>query len=309
MNKKKGKIIALRTLMIIIISVWLISGLLSWYFFKNWSRSASFGDTFGAINSLFSGLALAGIIYTIYLQKTELSLQRKELKYTREELKRTAIAQEDSAKSMSTQMRLANYPYLEFDSEFDNKEKYLTILNKNDNVAFDIEITIFSFILQTSYSYSKFISEYLTESYKNKKLDVSLVDNTLWAISDFGFYPSISKNKKILIPTQFPIDEGNYSLFIQYRDILGNNYSNLIHFNKYSDYETIDEKPFSGIRISPDYPKIADRIKLYDEKTQNGDLPNYVTEAILYKKASINLSMTNEIENIRSNDFKWKVTE
>lgn len=52
---------------------------------------------------------------------------------------------------------------------------------------------------------------------------------------------------------------------------------------------------------------ISNRIRLYDEKTQKGDLPNYVTDAILYKRASINLSMTNKIGNTKSSDFKWKV--
>jgi|GEM_PF-752894 len=44
-----------------------------------------FGDMFGSINALFSGLALGGIIFTILLQKKELKLQRKELRDTRKE--------------------------------------------------------------------------------------------------------------------------------------------------------------------------------------------------------------------------------
>lgn len=47
----------------------------------------TFGDMFGAVNALFSGLAFAGIIITIYLQRTELSLQRVELRLTRKEFK------------------------------------------------------------------------------------------------------------------------------------------------------------------------------------------------------------------------------
>lgn len=44
-----------------------------------------FGDMFGSVNALFSGLALGGIIFTIFLQKKELKLQRNELKETRKE--------------------------------------------------------------------------------------------------------------------------------------------------------------------------------------------------------------------------------
>lgn len=46
--------------------------------------SGSFGDSFGALNTLFSGLAFAGIIVTILLQTHELKLQGKELRATRQ---------------------------------------------------------------------------------------------------------------------------------------------------------------------------------------------------------------------------------
>lgn len=50
-------------------------------------KRGTFGDMFGAVNSLFSGLAFAGIIYTIMIQRKELSLQRKELALQREEIR------------------------------------------------------------------------------------------------------------------------------------------------------------------------------------------------------------------------------
>lgn len=46
-----------------------------------------FGDMFGAVNALFSGLAFIGIIITILMQSQELELQRQELKGTRQEFK------------------------------------------------------------------------------------------------------------------------------------------------------------------------------------------------------------------------------
>lgn len=64
---------------------------------------AQFGDSFGLVNSLFSGLALGGIIYTIILQKKELRLQREELKLTRGELKQTRGEFELQNKTMSIQ--------------------------------------------------------------------------------------------------------------------------------------------------------------------------------------------------------------
>ncbi|GGI57815.1 hypothetical protein [Winogradskyella haliclonae] len=63
------------------------------------------GDMFGTLNTLFSGLAFAGIIFTILLQRKELSLQREELKETRRELARSAEAQEKSQIALNKQSK------------------------------------------------------------------------------------------------------------------------------------------------------------------------------------------------------------
>lgn len=52
-----------------------------------WEVRASFGDMAGAGAALFSGLAFAGVIVTLLMQREELELQREELRLTRRELK------------------------------------------------------------------------------------------------------------------------------------------------------------------------------------------------------------------------------
>ena len=52
----------------------------------DWETRAQAGDTFGGITSLFSGLAFAGLIVTLWMQRHELRLQRLELTETRAEL-------------------------------------------------------------------------------------------------------------------------------------------------------------------------------------------------------------------------------
>lgn len=78
--------------LLLIIGLWIFS----WYFIDTTypsneidyqSNRGAFGDKFGFINSLFSGLALTGIIISIYFQQIELSLQRRELSDTRKEFK------------------------------------------------------------------------------------------------------------------------------------------------------------------------------------------------------------------------------
>lgn len=92
-NQKENQKILLRrilfsvvflVLVCVIIGVWWYSTEFIEHRFSKHEERGTFGDQFGAINSLFSGLALAGIIITILLQSRELSLQRKELSQTRE---------------------------------------------------------------------------------------------------------------------------------------------------------------------------------------------------------------------------------
>lgn len=70
-------------------SVLLIFGLF-WWGIDHWISDPNirgvFGDKFGAVNALFSGLAFLGLIITLVFQQEELKLQRSELEQTREEL-------------------------------------------------------------------------------------------------------------------------------------------------------------------------------------------------------------------------------
>jgi hypothetical protein len=70
--------------------------LVNWYLLHDRIASDSlndrgtYGDMFGVSNAFFSGIAFAGIVITIWMQKDELILQRKELSETREVLKHQA---------------------------------------------------------------------------------------------------------------------------------------------------------------------------------------------------------------------------
>ena len=87
--------------------IFIFTAILMFFSFDNWSDRGSFGDMFGSINALFSGLALAGVIYAILLQRKELSLQRQELELTRKELEKSAEAQERSADLLFQQLELS----------------------------------------------------------------------------------------------------------------------------------------------------------------------------------------------------------
>jgi Putative phage abortive infection protein len=69
-------------------ALWLGSPFLIERIVVNWEfqKLGVFGDSFGAVNALFSGLAFTGLFYAILLQRKELELQRRELQSTRKVL-------------------------------------------------------------------------------------------------------------------------------------------------------------------------------------------------------------------------------
>ena len=68
---------------IITITLWALSFLL---LIVDKGDRGTYGDMFGPVNALFSGLAFAGLIITLVMQHEELGLQRKELVQTNKEL-------------------------------------------------------------------------------------------------------------------------------------------------------------------------------------------------------------------------------
>lgn len=92
-----------------IVAVWYLLGV--WHFtkFSTPDDASKFGESFGFVNSLISGLALAGVVIAISLQMRELALQRAELKLTRRELKKGAEAQQNLVHLNSLSTLLQSY--------------------------------------------------------------------------------------------------------------------------------------------------------------------------------------------------------
>ena len=72
--------------MVIIVVLWLgVTAVIGWRFESDdWGK---IGDMFGAVNALFSGLALAGVVFAIWLQREDLKIQQEQLRQSNEEFK------------------------------------------------------------------------------------------------------------------------------------------------------------------------------------------------------------------------------
>lgn len=88
---------------ILVILIWVSFLIFSPMFLPDLNTRALWGDSLGTLNTLFTGLAFAGVIVSLILQRNELELQRKELELTRKELALSAHSQEKISDSSRTQ--------------------------------------------------------------------------------------------------------------------------------------------------------------------------------------------------------------
>jgi uncharacterized protein HemX len=140
MSNSDRRFISLRMLFFFVFLVWLVAGVVIYHSLSSWQDRGTLGDMFGAVNALFSGLAFAGVIYAIYLQREELSLQRKELELTRRELKRSAEAQEETVDKMTEQvkMQVLSGKLNALSTAISSYDQQITVLQKSSQHLMDI---------------------------------------------------------------------------------------------------------------------------------------------------------------------------
>lgn len=144
---KKNKFIWFIILGVIVIgALWVGSWFLIDLNIENPTNRGTFGDKFGAINSLFSGLAFLGLIITLLFQKEELELQRQELAETRKELEGQKKEFEEQNKIMRRQsFENTLFNMLSLQQEIVNKLSFSGIKNTldlNTNIFGGMEVKV-----------------------------------------------------------------------------------------------------------------------------------------------------------------------
>ncbi|MDE4275597.1 putative phage abortive infection protein [Phaeobacter gallaeciensis] len=87
-----------------VIGGWFISpNLLRWWH-GDFQSAGPFGDSYGALTSLFTGLAFVGLIVTLRQQKRQIEMQREDLKLQRQEMQ----ASREELAGQKAQMELQN---------------------------------------------------------------------------------------------------------------------------------------------------------------------------------------------------------
>ena len=91
-----------------VVLVWAASGWVIYHASDNWGDRGTIGDMFGAVNSLFSGLAFAALLLTIFQQRQEIKLNRTAIEQNRKELAKAAAAQHLAQQALKEQVAQMN---------------------------------------------------------------------------------------------------------------------------------------------------------------------------------------------------------
>lgn len=104
MEENKSKVGIFIKLIVSVIVLWAFSGWMIIFFLDEWADRGTFGDLFGAVNALFSGLAFAALLYTIVLQRDEIRQNREEIVLNRKELSKAAKLQQKAQQVLIQQV-------------------------------------------------------------------------------------------------------------------------------------------------------------------------------------------------------------
>ena len=125
-----------------------------WMGFGSPDGAGTFGDTFGALNTLFSGLAFLGVLAGIFIQGREFRSQLEEMRTTAGEMEKQSKiydAQLESLKSQNQligkqfvearfQEQMKNQPIWNVTAKLDNSNLIL-IVNNEGCIAYNVEFS------------------------------------------------------------------------------------------------------------------------------------------------------------------------
>ena len=232
------------TMIAIVIIVIGVSWLLIDYYIPDYNVRGQFGDKFGSVNALFSGLAFAGLIYTIILQRKDLQLQKKDLELTRKELEE----QKEEAKEQNKTLLKREFNTMYFNFLASNRDiinemrdknhvgqtyiKYLnTILTSYRNYSYEDTDQIKKAYLRMYEEQREHLSYYFKSLHNlmffiNNSIEINSTEKTVYfsilmsQLSDYEivlfFYDNIYRNSDHLIKTLIE----HYSLFYKFPDDL-----------------------------------------------------------------------------------------
>ncbi|MGM1023000.1 MAG: hypothetical protein ACQEXV_21430 [Bacillota bacterium] len=190
----------------------------------NASYRGTFGDMFGAVNALFSGLAFAGLIYTISVQRDELQEQKKAIEMQTEELalQRQAIEMQTEELKMQREETARSADQLEGQKNLLNLQMAMSVVNdliQTKNKMTEHKYRIQGYIDKLSYSdmvnFNQYDSELFTEDARHLQTYLDTFFFTLKFIQEYD----LQKEQKDMLNNLVNMNTSDVELILIYRAV------------------------------------------------------------------------------------------
>jgi hypothetical protein len=277
---------------LIVVAIQIVGGILIYFSIDNWGDRSNFGDMFGAIGTLFSGLAFAGVIYTILLQ--------------REELKRTAEAQVQSEQALTEQAKalmetarlnaLSFFPAINCKILDDDSAVSFVIQNPSNIPAFDVDIWAVGPYSEEEMDIPTFLVKYVAKKeYRDSSNNLTPTDEGYYGVYEHLYYPIFPQKQQNTTQLKFPLKPNSIYALVQFRDIKGTNYHQMYWF--FSEGSDNGETPTIHRlgSLSPEVPVVSARME-FGEKIEfdiSKSVPKYLLEFASFWNASISCGILN----------------
>jgi hypothetical protein len=237
---------------------------LSWYFLEGDTDRGTFGDMFGSVNALFSGLAFAALIFTIYLQRRELKLHEQELALTHKEVK----AQVEQLQAQNATLSKQNF-----------ENTFFELLRLQNDITNSIDLNAANGAIVQGRDCFKFIYDEFRKVWKIKAFkaddEKEKINRTYLAFyeeyeSEFGPYFSNLYNVLKFVDTSDMGRRKLYTNFVRAQlssfELAMIFYSALTELDKGGKFKTLIEK-YALLKSLPKGQLLnPEHLKLYDEK-------------------------------------------
>lgn len=304
-NKKPPKrdepnpsIRTLALISLVAIVIQFLGGIFIYYSIDNWGDRSSFGDMFGAIGTLFSGLAFAGVIYTILLQREELKDAAKSQQRLEQSLTEQSKALTETARLNS----LSFFPSLNCRIQYDDSGLFFLIQNPSNLPAFFVDAWVIGIYDEDDVDIPTFLVKHVSKKeYREMKLNST--DEGFYGVYDRFFFPNFPQKQQNSIRVEFPSPPISFRALLQFSDVKGTNYHQLYWF--FSE----DNKKYRLGSLSPIVPIMWPIIEYKGKLDFKGldNVPNYLTEFASFYNCSIPNSYINTEKYLDVEDRgEWK---
>jgi hypothetical protein len=242
----------------------LTAWLLTWYFLVHDPDRGTFGDMFGSVNALFSGLAFAALIYTIFLQRRELKLHHQEIELTHREVK----AQVEQLQAQNETLKKRSF-----------EDTFFELLRLQNDITNSIDLNAANGHVVKGRDCFKFIYEKLSKVWKTRDLkgvdEKERINRTYLAFyaeyeSEFGPYFSNLYNVIKFVDISDAERKKLYTNFVRAQlssfELVMIFYSVLSELDKGGKFKLLIEK-YALLKSLPDSRLLnPDHLDLYDAK-------------------------------------------